>query len=172
MRKLSKKLLKKKITENLVFRDEEFEKYGIKLKEKVDSIFGRSIAIREVDCGSDNSIEIELVNLTMPHYDIERFGISFVASPRHADILIVTGAVTHNMEIALRKVYDATPAPKWVIALGDDACNGGIFRDTYAVNNGVEDILPVDIKIPGNSPSPIEIIKGILALMDNIKKQS
>lgn len=171
MKKLTKNIFERKVTENFIFKDEEFEKYGIKLKKEVDTIFGKSLAIREVDCGSDNSVEIELVNLTMPHYDIERFGISFVASPRHADVLIVTGAVTHNMENALKKVYDATPNPKWVIAVGDDACNGGIFKNTYAVNNGVEEIIPVDIKIPGNPPTPVEILKGMLAFMEKIKKQ-
>ncbi len=166
-----KNMLHKKVTEDFVFRDEEFEALGIRLKKKVHAIFGRSIAIREVDCGSDNSVEMELVNLTTPHYDIERFGVGFVASPRHADVLMVTGAVTHNMEIALRKAYHGTPSPKFVIALGDDACNGGIFRDSYAVNNGVEDIIPVDVKIPGNPPSPTDIMKGLLALMEKIKKK-
>lgn len=164
-------IIRKKVAEDFVFKDKEFETLGIKLKEEVDSIFSRSIAIREVDCGSDNSTEIELVNLTMPHYDVERFGISFVASPRHADVLIVTGSVTHNMEIALKKVYEATPGPKWVIAVGDDACNGGIFKNTYAVNNGVEEIIPVDFKIPGNPPTPTDIIKGLLGFMEKIRKQ-
>ena len=159
------------MTEDLKLRDAEFEKIGATLKKKVDSIFGRSITIREVDTGSDNSPEIELVNLTTPHYDIERFGVSFTASPRHADVIAVTGAVTHNMAIALKKTYDAMPSPKWVIAIGDDACDGGIFRGSYAVMGGVEKILPVDIKIPGNPPSPKEILKGILALMDAIKNR-
>jgi len=162
----------KNTTEDIYFKDKEFEKIGIKLKKNIDSIFGKSLAIREIDSGSDNSTEIELVNLTMPHYDIERFGISFVASPRHADVLIVTGAVTHNMEIALKRTYEATPNPKWVIALGDDACDGGIFKNSYAVNNGVDDVIPVDIKIPGNPPSPKEIIKGLLALMNKISKSN
>ena len=160
---------KSKVTEEL--KDYEFEKLGIKLKQKIDSIFGRSLAIREVDTGSDNSPEIELVNLTTPYYDIERFGVSFVASPRHADALIVTGPVTHNMATALRKTYDATPSPKLVIALGDDAGNGGIFKDSYAVIGGVDKVIPVDLKIPGNPPTPKQILQGILELMDKIKKQ-
>ncbi len=160
---------KSKVTEEL--KDYEFEKQGIKLKQKIDSIFGRSLAIREVDTGSDNSPEIELVNLTTPYYDIERFGVSFVASPRHADALIVTGPVTHNMATALRKTYDATPSPKLVIALGDDACDGGIFKDSYAVIGGVDKVIPVDLKIPGNPPTPKQILQGILELMDKIKKQ-
>ncbi len=160
---------KSKVTEEL--KDYEFEKLGIKLKQKIDSIFGRSLAIREVDTGSDNSPEIELVNLTTPYYDIERFGVSFVASPRHADALIVTGPVTHNMATALRKTYDATPSPKLVIALGNDACDGGIFKDSYAVIGGVDKVIPVDLKIPGNPPTPKHILQGILELMDKIKKQ-
>ncbi len=156
------------MTEDL--KDYEFEKIGIKLKKKINSIFGRSLAIREVDTGSDNSPEIELVNLTTPYYDIERFGVSFVASPRHADALIVTGPVTHNMATALRKTYDATPSPKLVIALGDDACDGGIFKGSYAVLGGVDKVIPVDLKIPGNPPTPKQILQGILELMENIKK--
>ena len=170
MKSILLNVLRKKVTEDFKLKDSEFEKLGITLKQKVDSIFGRSIAIREVDTGSDNSPEIELVNLTTPHYDVERFGVSFVASPRHADILAVTGPVTYNMAIALKKTYDATPSPKWVIAIGDDACNGGIFRDSYAVMGGVDKLLPVDIKIPGNPPSPKEILKGIISLMEAIKR--
>jgi Ni,Fe-hydrogenase III small subunit len=158
-----------KITEVFSFRDDEFEKLGLELKGEIVSLFHRSIAIRELDSGSDNSTEIEMVNLTTPHYDVERFGISFVASPRHADVLAVTGAVTHNMEIAVRKTYDAMPSPKYVIAVGDDACNGGIFKGTYAVNGGVEQVIPVDLKIPGNPPSPKEILKALLGLMSAIK---
>jgi Ni,Fe-hydrogenase III small subunit len=142
---------------------------GLKLKKSIGSIFGRSLAIRELDSGSDNAAEIEMNNLSAPHYDIERFGISFVASPRHADVLAVTGAVTRNMEIALRKTYEAMPGPKLVIAIGNDACDGGIFRDTYAVAGGVDKVLPVDLKIPGDPPSPLEIIKGLLCLMAVIK---
>ncbi len=157
-------LFQKKSTE-----DFEFEEIGIKLKKKIDKIFGRSLAIREVDSGSDNSPEIELVNLTTPHYDIERFGISFVASPRHADVLIVTGPVTHNMATALKKTYEATPSPKIVIALGDDACNGGIWKDSYAVLGGVDKVIPVDLKIYGNPPTPKQILQGLLELMKKIR---
>ena len=160
------------VTEKVAFKDEEFENLGLKLQTEISSLFGRSLAIRELDSGSDNAAEIELNNLNAPHYDIERFGISFVASPRHADVLIVTGAVTHNMEIAARKTYDAMPHPKFVVAVGDDACNGGIFQGTYAVNGGVDRVLPVDLKIPGNPPSPIEIMKGLLHLMAAIRHKS
>lgn len=164
-------IFKKKVTEEIHFQDKVFEQVGIDLKKKVDRIFARSLAIREVDTGSDNSPEIELVNLTAPHYDVERFGISFVASPRHADVLLVTGPVTHNMAAALKKVYDATPDPKFVIAVGDDACDGGIFKDSYAVLGGVDKVLPVDLKISGNPPTPTQILKGLLALMNKIELQ-
>ena len=160
------------VTEKVAFKDEEFENLGLKLQTEISSLFGRSLAIRELDSGSDNAAEIELNNLNAPHYDIERFGISFVASPRHADVLIVTGAVTHNMEIAARKTYDAMPHPKFVVAVGDNACNGGIFQGTYAVNGGADRVLPVDLKIPGNPPSPIEIMKGLLHLMAAIRHKS
>jgi Ni,Fe-hydrogenase III small subunit len=160
-----------KITEPFIQRDADFEKLGFKLKAEVNAIFGRSLVIRELDSGSDNSTEIEMVNLTTPHYDVERFGISFAASPRHADILAVTGAVTHNMEIALRKTYAAMPAPKFVIAVGDDACNGGIFAGTYAVNGGVDKIIPVDMKIPGNPPKPYDILQALVGFMAVIKQQ-
>jgi Ni,Fe-hydrogenase III small subunit len=163
-------LLKPKITEELILRDEEFEKTGRELSCIVDSVFGGSLAIRELDTGSDNAAEIEINNLNNPYYDVERFGISFVASPRHADLLLVTGAVTHNMAIAARKTYDAMPSPKFVIAVGDDACTGGIFRDTYAVLGGAEKVFPVDLKIPGNPPTPLEILHGILSLMKKAGK--
>ncbi len=149
--------------------DEEFERLGHELRKEVSSIFGRSLAIREVDTGSDNSPEIELNNLTTPHYDIERFGVSFVASPRHADALAVTGPVTRNMADALRRTYDATPAPKLVIAIGDDACDGGLLKGSYAVLGGVDKVLPVDLKIPGNPPTPEEIMRGLLRLMAAIR---
>ncbi len=164
-------IVKPKITENFSFLDSELEQEGFAIREKIDKIFGGSLAIREVDAGSDNSPEIELVNLTTPYYDIERFGISFVASPRHADVLIVTGPVTRNMALALKKTYDATPEPKWVIALGDDACDGGIFKDSYAVLGGVDKIIPVDMKIRGNPPSPREILKGLFTFINQIEKQ-
>ncbi|MBI4441124.1 NADH-quinone oxidoreductase subunit B family protein [Candidatus Woesearchaeota archaeon] len=159
-------ILTKKVT-----RDEEFECLGIKLRKDIDCIFGRSLQLRELDTGSDNATEIELVNLTTPYYDIERFGVTFVASPRHADGLIVTGAITHNMAIAAKKTYEAMPSPKIVIALGDDACGTGIFKEGYAVIGSASDILPVDVKIPGNPPSPKEILAGILAVLETIKKK-
>jgi Ni,Fe-hydrogenase III small subunit len=157
-------------TEPLVFPDYELLSIGKKLNTRIQAIFGRSLAIRELDSGSDNATEIEMVNLTTPYYDVERFGITFVASPRHADILAVTGSVTHNMEIAVQKTYEAMPSPKIVIAVGDDACNGGIYQNTYAVLGGVDKILPVDLKISGNPPSPKQILSALLELMKYIRK--
>ncbi len=165
-------LVKPKVTEKISFKDTDFETVGIQLKQEIQSIFGKSLAIREVDTGSDNATEIECTNLTTPHYDIERFGLSFVASPRHADVLLVTGAVTHNMEIAFKKTFEAASNPKFVIAVGDDACGLGIFNGTYAVNGSVDKILPVDIKIPGNPPTPLEIIQGIHRLIISIKNKN
>lgn len=153
-------------------RDSAFEETGLQLKNEIFAIFSRSLAIREVDSGSDNAAEIELNNLSNPYYDIERFGISFVASPKHADVMVVTGAVTLNMETAVLKTYEVMPAPKMVIAVGDDACDGGIFKGTYAVCGGVDKILPVDIKIPGNPPTPTEIMNGLLALLERLKSRS
>ena len=140
-------------------------------KAEIDAVFGHSLAIRELDTGSDNATEIEINNLTNPFYDVERFGISFVASPRHADVLIVTGAVTHNMAIAAKKTYDAMPSPKFVVAVGDDACDGGIFAGTYAVLGGADKIFPVDLKITGNPPTPIQILAGLLALMERAREK-
>jgi Ni,Fe-hydrogenase III small subunit len=162
-------IFRSKMTEEFEFSDAELEALGSELKTEVNKVFGHSLAIRELDSGSDNSTEIEISNLTTPHYDIERFGISFVASPRHADVLLVTGAVTLNMVEAVLKTYEAMPSPKFVVAVGDDACNGGIYKDSYAVLGGVDKILPVDVKIPGNPPSPKEILRGIFAL---VKKAS
>lgn len=158
-------VFRSKVTEKFEFSDTELEVLGSELKAEVNRVFGHSLAIRELDSGSDNSTELEISNLGTPHYDIERFGISFVASPRHADILLVTGAVTLNMVEAVLKTYEAMPSPKFVVAVGDDACDGGIYKGSYAVLGGVDKILPVDIKIPGNPPSPKEILRGIFALV-------
>lgn len=152
-------------------QDDDFDKLGVKLKRDIASVFGRSLAIRELDAGSDNAAEIELNNLSTPYYDIERFGITFVASPRHADVIAITGAVTLAMAQAVKKTYDAMPQPGLVIAIGDDACNGGILKGSYAVLGGADKILPVDIKIPGNPPTPEEIMRGLVALMALIKER-
>lgn len=164
-------VFKKKPAEPILFRDADFEALGLELKKQVDRIFGKSLAIRELDSGSDNAAEIELNNLSTPHYDVERFGITFVASPRHADVLIVTGAITRNMEIAAKKTFDAMPNPKFVVAVGDDACGTGILNGSYAVLGGADKIFNVDLKIHGNPPAPKEIIKGLLTLTHKIKQQ-
>jgi Ni,Fe-hydrogenase III small subunit len=126
---------------------------------------GRSLAIRQVDAGSCNGCELEIHALNNAYYDLERFGLRFVASPRHADVLLVTGPVTHNMREALERTYVATPAPKWVVAVGGCAQDGGCFAGSYAVSGGVSDIVPVDLHIAGCPPRPIEILRGLLALL-------
>ena len=125
---------------------------------------GRSLAIRMVDAGSCNGCELELQALGNPFYDLERFGLHFVASPRHADVLTVTGPVTRNMAEALKRTYDAMPGPKWVIAVGDCAKGGGCFAGSYAIVGGVEAVVPVDLHIPGCPPDPTALLKGLLAL--------
>ena len=126
---------------------------------------GHSLSIRQVDAGSCNGCELEIHAINNAFYDLERFGLRFVASPRHADVLMVTGPVTRNMRQALEKVYTATPDPKWVVAVGDCACTGGIFRESYACVGGVAEVLPIDLKIPGCPPRPIELLRGLLALL-------
>ena len=129
---------------------------------------GRSLAIREVDAGSCNGCELEIHALNNAFYDIERFGLRFVASPRHADLLLVTGPVTKNMRQALERTHAAMPAPKWVVAAGDCARDGGCFAASPAVAGGVGAILPVDLHIPGCPPPPVEILKGLLALLQAV----
>lgn len=146
-------------------RNESLETLGWQIKERADKMFGRSLHIREVDAGSCNGCEIEIVNLNSPIYDIERFGIHFVASPRHADMLLVTGPVTRNMELALRKTYDAMPAPRSVVAVGACGCSGGIFGVNYATRGGVDSVIPVDVYIPGCPPNPHALLHGILLAM-------
>ena len=141
---------------------------GEQLGERIHKIFGRSLHIREVDAGSCNGCEIEIVGLNSPVYDIERFGIHFVASPRNADMLLVTGPVTRNMELALRKTYDAMPAPRLVVAVGACGCSGGIFGVNYASVGGVDQVLPVDVFIPGCPPNPHALLHGILTAMGKL----
>ena len=129
---------------------------------------GRSLSIREVDAGSCNGCELEIHALNNAFYDLERFGLRFVASPRHADVLMVTGPVTRNMREALERTYNATPDPKWVVAVGDCAANGGIFAGSYAVVGGVKDVIPVDLHIPGCPPTPTAMLRGLLALLERV----
>ncbi|MDQ5848956.1 MAG: NADH-quinone oxidoreductase subunit B family protein [Pseudomonadota bacterium] len=123
---------------------------------------GRALAIRHVDAGSCNGCELEIHALNNPYYNIEGLGIRFVASPRHADMLLVTGPVSRNMEVALKRTYDATPDPKLVVAVGDCGCNGGIFGESYATRGGVAKVIPVDVAVPGCPPPPLEILRAIL----------
>ena len=129
---------------------------------------GRSLSIREVDAGSCNGCELEIHALNNPFYDLERFGLKFVASPRHADVLMVTGPVTQNMREALERTYAATPDPKWVVAVGDCAVDGGLFAGSYAVAGGVEAVIPVDLHIKGCPPSPVQLLQGLLALLERV----
>jgi Ni,Fe-hydrogenase III small subunit len=136
------------------------------LKRAARRRLGRSLAIRQVDAGSCNGCELEIHALSNAFYDLERFGLRFVASPRHADVLLVTGPVTRNMREALERTYNATPEPKWVVALGGCAADGGIFAGSYAVVGGVNAVVPVDLHIEGCPPSPQAILKGLIALVE------
>jgi Ni,Fe-hydrogenase III small subunit/formate hydrogenlyase subunit 6/NADH:ubiquinone oxidoreductase subunit I len=140
-----------------------------RLSKKIRKMFGRSLQIREVDAGSCNGCDYEINALNNPFNDIERLGIHFVASPRHADMLLVTGTGSRNMEQALLKTYEATPGPKLVVAVGACACSGGIFRESYAANNGIDGLVPVDAYIPGCPPRPQAILYGILKVLDRVK---
>jgi Ni,Fe-hydrogenase III small subunit len=126
---------------------------------------GRSLSIRHIDAGSCNGCELEIHALSNAFYDLERLGLRFVASPRHADVLTVTGPVTKSMREALKRTYDATPDPKWVIAVGACAADGGLFAGSYAVEGGVKDVVPVDLTIPGCPPNPRQLLAGLLALL-------
>lgn len=144
---------------------------GPKLAEAIHRTLGRSLAIREVDAGSCNGCELEITALNNPVHDIERFGIHFVASPRHADMLLVTGPVTRNMELALEKTYAATPEPKVVVAAGACGISGGIFGVNYATRGGVEQVIPVDIFIPGCPPRPEALLYGILLAVGRLEQK-
>jgi Ni,Fe-hydrogenase III small subunit len=133
---------------------------------------GRSLSIRQVDAGSCNGCELEIHALNNAFYDLERFGLHFVASPRHADVLMVTGPVTKNMREALLRTYNATPDPKWVVAVGACAADSGVFAGSYAVAGGVKDILPVDLHIRGCPPSPNDLLKGLLALLNHTSRKT
>ncbi|HET9950109.1 MAG TPA: NADH-quinone oxidoreductase subunit NuoB [Longimicrobiales bacterium] len=134
--------------------------------EAARKLLGRSLAIRHVDAGSCNGCELEIHALHNPFYDLERFGFRFVASPRHADVLLVTGPVTHNMREALERTWAAMPEPKWVVAVGDCGADGGLFRGSYAVAGGVEAVLPVHLHVRGCPPSPRALLEGLLALLE------
>lgn len=152
--------------------DEDAVRMGEQLRERIVQLFGRSLAIREVDAGSCNGCEVEVNALTNAVHDIERFGMHIVASPRHADMLLVTGAVTRNMEMPLIKTYRAMPSPKMVVAMGSCAASGGLFASSYAVVGAVDSILPVDAYIPGCPPRPQAIIHGIMVALDRWEERS
>lgn len=146
-------------------KDSEMES-GIKLQQRIKEVLGKSLHIRHVDSGSCNACDFEINTLTNPIYDIQRFGIDFVASPRHADMLMVTGGVTRHLEEAVRKTFNATANPKMVVAVGTCACGGGIVGQTYAGNGGVDKIVPVFVYIPGCPPRPQALIEGIFIALD------
>ena len=143
----------------------EIEALGVQLSNEVRRTFGRSMHIRQVDAGSCNGCELEISGLSSPQYDFERFGLHFVASPRHADCLLVTGPVTLNMVEALRRTYEATPDPKIVVAVGDCGRDGGIFSGSYAIVGGVAAVIPVDAVIPGCPPTPKALLAGLLDVL-------
>ena len=145
----------------------EIESLGRELKRIIHANFGRSLHIREVDTGSCGACESEIIACSNPLYDIQRFGIDFVASPRHADALLVTGPVSRNMELALKKTYEAMPEPKFVISLGDCAKNGGLFKDSYYTLGGVGNVLPVTLHIPGCPPNPLVIMRTLVSFLKN-----
>jgi len=154
------------VTEPLSDSSDKFIERARKTGAEIQCHLGRALAIREVDAGSCNGCEIEISGLTGPVYDSERFGIHFVASPRHADMLLVTGPVTRNMEVPLLKTYDATPAPKLVVAVGDCAKHCGVFKGSYAIIGSVDQVIPVDVFVLGCPPEPTDILNGILAALD------
>jgi Ni,Fe-hydrogenase III small subunit len=136
-----------------------------RLQQEILRILGRALTIRQIDAGSCNGCELEIHALGNPYYNIEGLGIRFVASPRHADLLLVTGPVSKHMAIALKRTYDATPDPKLVVAVGDCGCNGGIFGESYASLGGVASVIPVDVAVPGCPPTPTALLQGILAAL-------
>jgi Ni,Fe-hydrogenase III small subunit len=168
-RQLLEGLLRRPVTERAPARnDSALAELAAAFDRTARRRLGRSLSIRAVDAGSCNGCELELVALNNAVYDLERFGLRFVASPRHADVLIVTGPVTLNMREALEFTHGAMPGPKWVVAVGDCARDGGMFAGSYAVAGGVDKVLPVDLHIAGCPPRPVEIIRGLLALLEKV----
>lgn len=157
--------LRKPLTEPKPPDDPELRALGAALDKVARRKLGRSLAIREVDAGSCNGCELEIHALNNAFYDLERYGLRFVASPRHADVLMVTGPVTNNMREALERTWRATPDPKWVVAVGDCAVDGHVFANSYAVIGGVSAIMPVDLVIRGCPPNPANLLQGLLTLL-------
>lgn len=167
MRKLLfKSLLQSPLSEPAPADERALAEVGTSLRRHARRRLGRSLSIREVDAGSCNGCELEIHALGNAFYDLERFGLRFVASPRHADVLLVTGPVTKNMREALERTYHATPNPKWVVAVGDCAINCGMFADSYACAGPVSAVIPVDLQVQGCPPAPISILRGLVALLD------
>ena len=159
-------LIRLALTEKLRASDDaELAELAAKLDASAQRRLGRGLSIRQIDAGSCNGCELEIHALSNAFYDLERFGLRFVASPRHADVLFVTGPVTKNMREALERTYRATPSPKWVVAVGDCAIDGGVFAGSYAIVGGVSAVLPVDLHIRGCPPRPTDLLNGLLALM-------
>jgi len=149
-------------------KDAQFEVVGAEVKDIIGRLYGgKSLRIRAVDGGSTNAEEIELTAMNNAYYDVERFGLSFVASPKHADMLFVTGPVTRNLEQAVKISYECAPQPCIVVAVGDGACTGGIWKDSYAVVGPVEAVIPVHVRIPGDPPTPTQILQGVLHALSN-----
>jgi Ni,Fe-hydrogenase III small subunit len=158
------------VTEAPPHPDEALRAVAQRLGAAILKHFGRSLAIRHVDAGSCNGCELEIHAMNGPHYNLERIGIKFVASPRHADMLLVTGPVSRNMEVALKRTWEATPDPKLVVAIGDCGCTGGIFGESYASCGRVSNVIPVDVAVPGCPPAPVAIMQGILTAIGTGKR--
>jgi len=171
MDRVLKNIFRGGIATEKIARDAEFEALGTRVQRHVQRRFRGSLAIRAVDAGSCNGCELEIHALNNAFYAVERFGIHFVASPRHADVLLVTGPMGRHMQAALRSAYAATPEPKWVVAMGVCSMNGGVFGESYACGGRVADVVPVDLEIPGCPPTPATLLKGLLALLQNPDKQ-
>lgn len=163
MLSILKRIAKTGIVSEPVVKLGELRRETDDLQARIFGILGRALTIRQVDAGSCNGCELEIHALNNPYYNLEGAGIKFVASPRHADLLLVTGPVSRHMEIALKRTYDATPEPKRVVAVGDCGCDGGIFGESYASCGRVANVIPVDVTVPGCPPAPAAILRGILA---------
>ncbi len=157
-------------TEALPPADQAVMQIEQRLQREILEVFGGALAVRQVDAGSCNGCELEIHAVNNAYYNIEGLGIKFVASPRHADLLLVTGPVTRHMEVALKRTYDATPEPKLVVAVGDCACDGGIFGESYATCGRVSNVIPVDVTVSGCPPTPVAILQGILTAIGNHRR--
>ena len=167
---LLESLIKAPLTEKLTGEADRLSALGGLLARGAQRKLGRSLSIREVDAGSCNGCELEINALSNAYYDLERFGLRFVASPRHADVLLVTGPVTKNMKEALERTYEAMPEPKWVVAAGDCTLDGGCYAGSYAVVGGVSNVVPVDVNIPGCPPTPVQLLETLVALLEGVNR--